>query len=254
MTKVSVVTVCYNSAQTVKDTLQSVASQKYQQLEYVIVDGKSPDSTIEIIAEQRPNLPQNTVVLSEKDSGLYDAMNKGWQRATGDVVGFLNSDDVFASPDAVSKIAETFEKTGADIVYGNIVYTKQNDLSQVTRSWRSGQLPSSGMRLGWHPPHPAFYVRRELLERFGGFKLKFRIAADYEMMVRLIQKHHLKTAWCDHTIVRMREGGSSNAGLKAIWKANKECWNAWLDNELKPSPLLIPCKLASKVLQYRTKL
>lgn len=254
MLKISIITVCYNSASTVRDTLLSVATQKLENLEYVIVDGLSKDATMNIINEERPRLPQNTLVISEKDSGLYDAMNKGWQMATGDVVGFLNSDDVFASPEAVSKIAETFEKTGADIVYGNIVYTKQNDLSQVTRSWRSGQIPRSGMRLGWHPPHPAFYVKRELLERFGGFNLKFRIAADYEMMVRLIAKHKLRTAWCDHTIVRMREGGSSNAGLKAIWKANVECWQAWHDNDLKPSPLLIAGKLSSKLLQYGVKL
>ena len=254
MPKISVITVCYNSALTVRDTLRSVAAQKLKNFEYIIIDGLSKDATMDIINEETPSLPKNTVVLSEKDSGLYDAMNKGWQRASGDIVGFLNSDDVFASPDAVGKIAETFEKTGADIVYGNIVYTKQHDLGAATRGWRTGDVPRYGMRFGWHPPHPAFYVKREILERYGGFKLKFRIAADYEMMVRLIEKRHLKTAWCDQTIVRMREGGSSNAGLKAIWKANKECWNAWLDNGLKPSALLIPCKLASKVFQYAAKI
>lgn len=250
MLKTSLITVCYNSALTVRDTLRSVATQKIKNFEYIIVDGQSTDATMDLINEELHRLPQNTLVVCEKDSGLYDAMNKGWQRSTGDIVGFLNSDDVFASATAIANIEETFDKTGADIVYGNIVYTKQKDLGVVTRGWRTGEVPRNGMRFGWHPPHPAFYVKRQLLERFGGFKIKFRIAADYEMMVRLIEKHHLKTAWCDHTIVRMREGGSSNAGFKAIWKANKECWDAWFDNDLKPSPLLIPCKLASKVLQF----
>jgi len=250
MVKVSVITVCYNSAKTVQDTLNSVAGQSHPSIEYLIIDGQSKDSTLTMIESTMSRLPRATLVVSEKDKGIYDAMNKGWMRATGDIVGYLNSDDVFATPDAVAKIAETFEKTGADIVYGNIVYTKQNDLGRVTRNWRSGVMPRTGMRLGWHPPHPAFYVKRDVFEKVGGFNLDFPISADYELMVRMIAKFQLKTAWCDHTIVLMREGGNSNSGLKAVYKGNIECWKAWEVNGLKPSPAMIIGKLTSKLLQY----
>jgi glycosyltransferase involved in cell wall biosynthesis len=250
MAKVTVVTVCYNSEKTIKDTLESVTRQNHLDIEYLVVDGKSRDNTLDIAESYREKLPKNTVILSEKDKGIYDAMNKGISRASGDIVGFLNSDDVFAGPDAIAHIAKTFQDTNADIIYGNIVYTKQDDLSRVTRTWRTGEPPRAGMRNGWHPPHPAFYVKRDVLQKLGGFKLNFPIAADYEMMVRLIAKHQLKTAWCDNLIVRMREGGNSNAGIKAIWRANIECWRAWKENGLKPSPGLILGKLASKLLQY----
>jgi glycosyltransferase involved in cell wall biosynthesis len=253
MPKISVITVCYNSEKTIQDTLHSVATQDYSNLEYLILDGQSSDSTMNIVQSALPSLPQNTAVSSEKDKGLYDAMNKGIAKASGEIIGFLNSDDVFAGPSSIRQIAEIFEKTKADIVYGNIVYTKQYDLSSITRSWRPGNPPPSGMKFGWHPPHPAFYVKRDLLNRLGGFNLNYRIAADYEMMVRLIAKHQLRLAWCDHTIVRMREGGVSNAGLKSIWRANVECWQAWKENGLTPSPVLIAGKLTSKILQYGSK-
>jgi glycosyltransferase len=250
MTQVSVVTVSFNSSRTIQDTLDSVAQQTYPNLQYLVIDGKSTDTTMSIVESMLPKLPSNTSISSEKDLGLYDAMNKGISKATGEIVGFLNSDDVFATPESMGAIVDTFTKSNADIVYGNIVYTKQDDLSRVTRTWRSGPLPRSGMKFGWHPPHPAFYVKREILSKFGGFNLRFRIAADYEMMVRMIAKHKLSLAWCDHTVVRMREGGSSNAGLRAIWKANLECWEAWKQNGLEPSPALIIGKLTSKLLQY----
>jgi glycosyltransferase involved in cell wall biosynthesis len=248
--KISVITVCYNSAKTIQDTLDSVASQTYTNLEYIIVDGLSKDNTMSIVDKSLPKLPANTIIISEKDRGIYDAMNKGLKQASGDAVGFLNSDDVFAEPNAVANIAETFKTEIVDIVYGNIVYTKQDDLNHITRTWRTGVPPKHGMRHGWHPPHPAFYVKRSAIDQVGGFNLSYPIAADYEMMVRMIEKHRLKTAWCDHTTVRMREGGTSNAGPSAIYKANLECLRAWKDNQLSPSPLLIAGKLGSKLLQY----
>lgn len=250
MVRISVVTVCYNSEKTIQDTLKSVAMQDYPDIEYVIIDGKSRDLTLPMVNESLPRLPANTVVVSERDKGIFDAMNKGLHMATGDVVGFLNSDDVFAQPDAIRRIAETFESSKADIVYGNIVYTKQNDLGHVTRTWRTGHPPRSGMKLGWHPPHPAFYVKKDALLKIGGFKLNYPISADYELILRLIEKQKLKTAWCDHTIVRMREGGNSNSGIKTVYKANVECWKSWTDNDMTPSLLLIPGKLTSKLVQY----
>lgn len=247
--KVSIVTVCFNSASTIGETIESVASQNFTNIEYVIVDGKSNDGTLNIINDSLQKLPKNTLVISENDRGIYDAMNKGLAKSSGDVVGFLNSDDVFADPNAIDLIAKTFEESDAAIVYGNIVYTASNDLASVTRYWRASHPPASGMRFGWHPPHPAFYVKRDVLIKYGGFNLDFKIAGDYEMMVRLITKFGLKAAWCDHLIVRMREGGASNAGISAIWNANRECWKAWEVNGLKPSLALLIGKLSWKAYQ-----
>ena len=187
--------------------------------------------------------------MREKDYGIYDAMNKGIGLATGDVVGFLNSDDVFADPASVSRIAEAFQNSSADLVYGDLVYTKENDLSQVTRTWKSGLMPRLGLKTGWHPAHPTMYVRRDILQR-NLFDLDFKIAADYELMVRLMEKQKISSQYIPYTLVRMREGGASNAGIGSILKANRECLRAWQKNGLSASPLTIGLKLGRKLLQY----
>jgi glycosyltransferase involved in cell wall biosynthesis len=247
--KISIVTVCYNSEKTLSQTFQSVAIQNYQDLEYIIVDGLSQDSTPSIIQEWLPKLPGQIIVICEKDKGIYDAMNKGLARATGDVVGFLNSDDVFADENTLAKIANGFEESSADMVYGDLVYTKETDLSKVTRTWRLGPLPSLGMKTGWHPAHPTMYIRRQIIQQ-EPFDLDFRIAADYEMMVRLIERQKISSHYIASTLVKMREGGASNQSFKNIFKANRECLRAWSKNGLFANPLTIGMKLGRKILQY----
>ncbi len=247
--KVTVVTVCYNSEKTLSDTLQSVSSQNHLDLEYIIVDGMSKDATESIIEQWLPRLPKQTIVVREKDKGIYDAMNKGIAKATGDVIGFLNSDDVFADEFALTRIAEAFQNSAVEIVHGDLVYTKETDLTQTTRSWKLGPMPMLRMKTGWHPAHPTMYVRKEIIQR-EPFDLAFPIAGDYEMMVRLLEKKKLFSQYIPHTLVRMREGGASNKNLKNILKANRECLRAWSKNGLVANPLTIALKLGRKILQY----
>ncbi|RZJ76991.1 MAG: glycosyltransferase [Flavobacterium sp.] len=248
--KVSIITVCFNSAKTIGDTLNSVAAQEYPDIEYIIVDGISKDTTWELIQEALPRLPHSTFCIRERDTGIYDAMNKGLAKASGDIIGFLNSDDVFADSSAIRRIVGGFAAKDTDLVYGDLVYTKENDLDQVTRRWKSGNMPFSRLKSGWHPAHPTMYVRRDLLKR-QPFNLSYRIAADYELMVRLIEKLRVKSCYVPYVIVKMREGGLSNKGLKNILKANIECSRAWRDNGFFPSPFTIGFKLTRKILQYR---
>ena len=247
--KISVITVCYNSASTILDALESVSHQDYDDIEYLIIDGMSKDNTWGLVQSALSKLPANTVCIQERDEGIYDAMNKGLARATGDVIGFLNSDDVFADRTVLSRIAAVFTGAEVDMVYGDLVYTKESDLNKVTRIWNSGQMPTSGMKTGWHPAHPTMYVRREILQK-EPFDIDFRIAADYEMMVRLIEKHKISSHYIPHTLVKMREGGASNQSLSNIYKANRECLRAWSKNGLFANPFTIGMKLGRKILQY----
>lgn len=247
--KVSVVTVCFNSENTIQDTLRSVACQSYNEIEYIVVDGMSRDSTWSTIERMLDELALQTILLRENDKGIYDAMNKGIALATGDIVGFLNSDDVFADENVITKIAQGFESSSADMVYGDLVYTKEHDLSQVTRTWKLGPMPKSGMKTGWHPAHPTMYVRREILQK-EPFDIDFRIAADYEMMVRLIEKLKISSHYIPHTLVKMREGGASNQSMSNIYKANRECLRAWSKNGFFANPFTIGMKLGRKILQY----
>jgi glycosyltransferase len=250
--KISIVTVCYNSEKTIADTLESIAKQNYRNMECIIVDGFSTDSTWSIIESKRRSLPRDTELVREKDHGIYDAMNKGIAKSTGDVVGFLNSDDVFADETSVARIADAFKTSACELIYGDLVYTKVSNLSQITRRWKSGFMPRLGLKTGWHPAHPTMYVKREILQR-NPFDLDFKIAADYELMVRLLEKHKVTSHYVPYTLVRMREGGASNSGLINILKANNECLRAWSKNRLFANPLTIVFKLARKILQYRAR-
>ena len=248
--KISIITVSYNSEAFIKEAIESVWAQSYSDIEYIVVDGASRDNTIAIVSSFEGLFRGNLKVLSESDIGIYDAMNKGINLATGDVLGFLNSDDKFANSEIVAKIAASFEQSGSDIVYGNITYVDKFDTSKVIRCWRSGLVPKHGMKFGWHPPHPAFYVRREKLIKAGCFDLRYKIGADYEQMLRLIHRHQFTLQYLPEVFVRMRVGGVSNRSLSNIIKANRECMRAWRDNGLNASPLLVPTKLASKLTQY----
>lgn len=224
--KFSLITVTFNSSSTLRDTIQSVASQTYQDIEYIIVDGKSKDSTLEIIREYEPRFDGKMRWVSEPDRGLYDAMNKGFRMATGNVIGIINSDDLLSEPTAVEKIVKTFEiNKEADAVYADLYYVAQNDTSKIVRHWVSGkQRP---FRYGWHPAHPTFYVKREVYQKYGLFDLEFKFAADFELMLRLIDKYHIKLAYLSEPLVRMRLGGTTSKNLTNIKKGNIECIKAF---------------------------
>jgi len=249
--KVSIITITYNSAATVEDTLNSVVNQDYPNIEYLIIDGKSKDKTLQIVDKYKDKI---TKIVSEKDKGLYDALNKGVNLASGDIIGMLHSDDLYASNHVISDIVKTFEsKPDADGVYADLVFVDRNDINKTTRTWESGDYEEGDFLNGWMPPHPTFFVRKECYERFGGFNTKLRLSADYELMLRMIHKNKIKLAYLPKVVVKMRMGGASNVSFFVRLKANIEDKMAWKLNGMKPGLFTRFLKPASKIMQYFKK-
>ena len=217
--KISVITVCFNSAETIADTLKSIVIQTHGEIEQIVIDGGSSDSTLTLVRAQA--LP-GTIVISEPDNGIYDAMNKGIALATGDVVGFINADDFYPTPEVLALVASAFESSGADCCYGDLCYVQQDDVSKTVRYWRSAPFSSGLFDRGWCPPHPTFFVRREVCVRLGGFDLSFNIAADFELMMRYLEAAQITSRYIPQVLVKMRLGGITNRSLINIFKQNIE--------------------------------
>jgi len=229
--KVSVITVCLNSKETITQTLKSIQSQDYDDIEHLIIDGVSTDGTIDIIKKHES---KSCKLISEPDKGLYDAMNKGISKATGDIIGILNADDFYASFDVVSKIVELMESQKLDAAFGDLVYVDLEDISKEVRFWKASNYMPGAFRMGWVPPHPTFFCRREIYERYGNFREDMKIAADFELLLRFIARHKIKVGYLPHTIVKMRTGGKAYD-----WKGricgNIEIFKAFHLNNLKLS-------------------
>lgn len=247
--KISIITACYNSAATVADTLKSVARQDYPEIEHIIIDGNSSDETV-AIAEEFSHVKK---IISERDGGIYDAMNKGIAVATGEIVGILNSDDIYTGPGVITKVMNTFRDESVDAVYADLQYVKFEDTNKVTRTWRSGKFSKRKFFYGWMPPHPTFFVRRAVYEKIGGFNCDLRSAADYEFMLRALVKHDYNVSYIPEVIVKMRTGGASNATMKHRLRANREDREAWRINNITPYFFTIPFKPLRKVLQFILK-
>ena len=247
--KISLITVTFNSGGTLRDTIQSVLSQTYYDIEYIIVDGHSQDNTVDIIKEYEPLFDGRLKWISEKDQGLYDAMNKGFQMATGDMVGIINSDDLLAEATAIEKVIDCFEgHKDIDCVYADLYYVSQYDTSKIVRHWITGKQRSFSK--GWHPAHPTFYVKREIYSKYGLFDLDFKFAADFELMLRLVEKEHIRLFYLPEPLVRMRLGGTTSKNLTNIRKGNIECLNAFRKNGI-PVRVLYPFyRLLPKLKQY----
>lgn len=247
--QISLITICFNAQESISDTLQSVLSQEYKHIEYIIIDGASTDSTLSIIQSYKTQFELEQIplcVISEKDNGIYDAMNKGIARASGEFVGFLNADDFFTSSQSLTHIANTFRKEQSDCVFGQVAFIDKHHT--IKRTWSKNPYSALAFFLGWHPAHPTFYVKRTMLERFGVFNLNYPIAADYELMLRLLQKHRISSSYIPHCLVTMRLGGRSNGSVANILKANLECYQAWRDNGLCAFPIFILLKPLRKIL------
>ncbi len=247
MEKISIITVTYNSAQTLEQTIQSVLSQTYPNLEYIIVDGKSTDDTLTIIEKYRNKISH---FVSEKDDGLYHAINKGINLATGDIVGVLHADDFYTKNDVLTGITETFKMNEADAVYADLYYVDKNNTDKIIRIWKSGSFSPSKFLWGWMPPHPTFFVKKDIYNKYGVFNTTLRSAADYEIMLRLLYKHKIKVAYLPEFIVKMRVGGQSNASIKNRVKANNEDRMAWKLNEVKPYFFTLTIKPLRKLTQF----
>lgn len=233
--KVSIITVTYNSAKYVDDCINSIIRQNYKNIEYIVIDGNSTDGTLDIIKKYSSYI---TKLVSEEDDGMYDALNKGMQLATGDVVGILNSDDVLAAADVISEIVNCFQQNNVDSLYGDLVYVDPFDLQKVLRFWKGLPYDRRRFKYGWMPAHPTFYIRRELIEKFGGYESRYFTAADFEFMVRYLFYFKVSSCYLPRLIVKMRMGGASNESLGRRLIANRRDYLAMKKNKI-PFPFIV---------------
>ncbi len=245
--KVSIITVCYNSVRTLSDTINSVFSQTYHNIEYIIIDGSSTDGTIELIKSFGDKI---NIFKSEPDKGIYDAINKGIKLATGDIVGILNSDDILYDNNVIMKIAETFDMWSVDSVYGDVLFFDPDKTSRITRYYSSGSFSLNKFKFGFMPAHPSFYVKRKIYEELGYYKTDYKIAADYELLIRFLSIHRIKYKYLGMPFVSMRTGGVSNKSISSNITLNKEIARACRENGIKTNYLFIYLKYFIKIFEY----
>lgn len=244
---ISIITATYNSARTVTDTLHCIQHQDYPAIEHIIVDGQSSDDTLKIVGQ----FSHVTKIISEKDGGIYDAMNKGIALASGEIIGILNSDDIYTNKFVLSKVASVFEDEKVDGCYADLQYVHYNDINKVVRTWRSGACRPGSFHKGWMPPHPTLFLRRHVYAEAGIFNTSLKSAADYELMLRIFVKHSFHIHYLPEFIVKMRTGGLSNASFQHRIRANREDRKAWEINGLRPGAFTLYLKPIRKIVQFK---
>ena len=244
--KISIITVCFNSQETIKDTIESVINQSYSNIEYLIIDGKSSDNTLEIINQYKRHI---NFFISEKDKGIYDAINKGILNATGDIIGLLHADDIFDNNQVIENVVQNFDKN-KEILYGDITYVSKNNLNHTIRKWKSNNYSKNSFKWGWMPPHTGFFIKRESYLKYGLYNLTLGTSADYELMLRMLMVHQLKSTYLPKYITKMREGGVSNYSIKNRIEANKNDKKSWEINDLKPYWFTFILKPILKIKQF----
>ena len=249
--KISIITATYNSAQTLGHTIESVIRQTYPDIEYIVVDGASTDGTQQIVKRYEPQLRGKMKWLSEKDHGIYDAMNKGIQMATGDIVGILNSDDYFTSNDIIEQLASAFHNESIDAVYGDIHFIRDGQPDKCIRYYSSKKFSPIWLRFGFMPAHPSFYCRREIFEKAGLYKTDYQIGSDYEMMVRLFMKHHIKARYLPIDFVTMRTGGASTRNVRSRLQLIKDDVRGCRENGIYTNALMISVKFLYKIFEFK---
>jgi glycosyltransferase len=247
---VSIITTVFNGENSIEAAIKSVLNQNYPNIEYIIIDGGSTDGTIEIVNKYRDKIAK---FISESDKGIYDGMNKGLKMANGEIIGFLNADDLYTNKNVIETMVKSLEERNADVCWGDLVYVDTKDSDKIIRYWKSSDYKEEKIKRGWMPPHPTFFVKKWVYEKYGGFNLDFSISADYELMLRFLEKYKIKSCYIPQIFVKMRIGGQSNKSIKNIIKANIECYRAWKANGLKINPLKILLKPLSKIPQYFKK-
>jgi len=247
--KISIITVVLNNVNTIVDTINSVLCQKYKNIEYIIIDGGSTDGTLSLLKSRRHQL---SALVSEPDRGIYDAMNKGLKLANGDVIGFLNADDFYCNSEVISKVAREFEiDRFLEANYADLIYVDQINTSKTIRYFKSRDFKQGLFLKGWCPPHPTFFVRKSVYERYGNFNLKYNLASDVDIMMRFLEKYKIKSLYKPETWVKMRMGGVSNKNLKNIWLQNLEILNSINNNGLNINPIVFFFyKIISRLQQY----
>jgi glycosyltransferase involved in cell wall biosynthesis len=244
---VSVITVSYNSEKYIIDCIESVNNQSYEKIEHIFIDGLSSDRTLDIIRKESKRIG---LVLSESDNGIYDGMNKGLLRSSGDIIVFLNSDDFYIDEHVISKVVNYFQKYNIDSCYADLVYVDKDNVNNVKRTWRSKDYYEGAFLYGWMPPHPTFFVKKEIFSKYGMFNLDLGTAADYELMLRFIHKEKISIGYIQETIIKMRDGGQSNSSIINRIRANRFDVKAWEINNIKPFPWTLILKPLRKIFQY----
>jgi len=243
--KISVITVSYNAAGTIRRCIGSVISQDYPCIEYIIIDGGSTDGTLDVIEAYKGNI---TTIVSEPDNGIYDAMNKGISLATGDIIGMLNADDFYAGENILSQIASVFTQTGTDALYGDLDYIDHS--GNIIRKWRSGQYKPGRFNYGWMPPHPTFYCKKKLYDVLNTYSLKYGTAADYELMLRFIHVNQSSIYYLQKVLIKMTAGGVSNNGLIGRFKSLYFDFKAMQNNKISLPVIALLLKPISKLRQF----
>lgn len=245
--KISIITVVFNNSATIASAIESVLGQNYPHVEYIVVDGKSNDGTMDVLEKYSSSIDK---IVSEPDEGIYDAMNKGIALATGDVIGILNSDDVYADERVLTDVMHEFLNHSVDMVYGDLVYVKNTDLNHIVRLWKSKQYYPGFFDDGHVPPHPSLFLRKRVYDKVGSFNRTMRLAADYEFMLRLFKMHSFESRYINRLFVKMRLGGATNGSLRNIIDGNKEILEAWKINKLKAPFLLMPKRVFRRLIQF----
>ena len=242
--KISIVTICFNSENSISKTFHSVKSQSFNNYEYVLIDGGSIDGTLAIAKKQE----RISKIVSEPDKGIYDALNKGIKNSTGEIIGFLNSDDMFYDENSLKHIADAFDKD-TDCVFGDLIYTDKDE--NITRVWKGSAFKKGAFKKGWMPAHPTFYCRRSVYEKLGLYDDSFKIAGDFELMLRFLEKHNIRSKYIPRTLVNMKVGGASNNGLKSKLDILKEEFRAFDQNDININKLSYIFNKAKKIKEFK---
>ena len=245
--KVSIITVVFNGCNVIEECIKCVLGQSHKDVEHIIIDGNSTDGTLDVINRYKDKIAR---IVSEPDKGIYDALNKGIQLATGEVIGLLHSDDFYAHNRVIEKVADIFMKYKVDSCYGDLEYVGKNDTNKVVRYWKASKYSHGKFKYGWMPPHPTFFVKREVYEKYGHFNTDFRIAADYELMLRFLERYRISTYYIPEVLIKMRIGGVSNRSLRNLVIKSSEDYRAWKVNNLNGSFFTILLKNLSKIPQF----
>ena len=227
--KITIITASFNNNKTIAQCIESVINQNYSNIEYIIIDGKSTDNTVAIAKNYSDKISR---IISEADEGMYFALNKGIKIASGDIIGFLHADDFYSNNSVIENVISYFEKFKTDSVYGNLQYVKKESENRIIRNWTAGEFKFENLKNGWMPPHPSFFVKKEVYRKFGLFNTNYKIASDYDLMIRFLGKHKITTSYLPEVIVQMRWGGKSNKNIRNIITKSKEDYNAIKTNEI----------------------
>ncbi|MBX2959224.1 MAG: glycosyltransferase [Flavobacteriales bacterium] len=245
--KISIITVCFNSEKHIKTAIESVINQTYKNIEYIVIDGASKDNTVNIVKSYGDKI---TKFISEPDKGIYDAMNKGFKLATGDYLAVINSDDFYMCNDAIESVVNELNKKQTDSLFADLIYVDENNTDKQVRYWKSNEFIKGSFKKGWHPAHPTFFVKNGIYKKYGYFDLSFKLAADFELMLRFLEKHQISSCYLPKPIIKMRLGGATNKNIKNIYNQNIECYRAFKVNHLSVSIFYPLYRLLPKLVQF----